>query len=352
MAEISVLSRSWESLRGHEHLKTMGLCQDFPEFSAILDGGRCSECMSSSGSPKRIHGAFDPMCGGVTLDNLCEKCIRGKAKDLVDAILVADVPARLLESLSTLDFEGQKTFAMLFEAMLDVDGSSEVSGRFGNYLQSNPELLSQLLEGFGSPDISLHCGTMLRSCARYPHLISCLLEQGALLKCIELAACVGCFDISCEAFALLHQLLTQTEVLGKHLETHAETFFERYRLLLESTEYTIQRQALKFLGRLLLERDFMDIMTSYVKDLRFLKIHMNLLRSSSPRIQHDNFHIFKMFVANPWKPDNITRTLLRNQDGLVRLLESYNGKIDGDDAFKQDLPAVMQMLRSMSEPIA
>jgi calcium binding protein 39 len=354
MACISILNRSWDSLRDHEQLKMMGICPNFAELRASVNhsGGRCSACVGASHISPYMHCIFEQLYGSIIVEGSCEECLRGKAKELVAAIVVADVPAKLLATFSALDFEGQKTFASLFDAMLDVDCTSEVPGKFSDYLESHPELLCKLLEGFESPDISLHCGTMLRSCVRYPRLTACLLEQNVLSKCIEIAQNVDRFDISCEAFALLHDFLSQKAVLAKHLETHAELFLDHYKVLLESSEYTIQRQSLKLLGRLLLERDFMDTMTAYVSDLRFLKIHMNLLRSSSPRIQHDNFHIFKIFVANPWKPENVAKTLLKNKAGLVRVLESYSSKIDGDSSFKKDLPSVTQMLRSMAEPKA
>mmetsp|Transcript_93320 Transcript_93320/g.146728 ORF Transcript_93320/g.146728 Transcript_93320/m.146728 type:complete len:354 (-) Transcript_93320:392-1453(-) len=353
MACISILSRSWESLCDHEHLKTMGVCADLPALRAVgsRSGGRCAACLGGDLSPY-VHCDFEQMYGSIVADGFCEECQRGAAKEFIAAIVVADVPAKLLEVFSSLDFECQKAFASLFQAILDVDCSSESPGSFSEYLVSHPEILARLLEGFGSHEVSLHCGSMLRSCACYPHLAACLMEQSVLLKCIDLAQHVNRFDISCEAFALLRDLLSQKAVLSKHLETHAEQFLESYKVLLESTQYTIQRQALELLGRFLLDRDFMDTMTIYVQDLRFLKIHMNLLRSNSPRIQHDNFHIFKLFLANPWKPDSIAKTLFKNRAGLVRVLESYSNQIDGDSAFKQDLPAVTEMLRSMSDPVA
>jgi calcium binding protein 39 len=311
--------------------------------------------MRASDVSTQIRGVLEHIPSGSMFERLCEQCLRGKASDMIAAILDADAPARIFDELSTLDFEGQKMFAALFSDMLEVDRSMEIPSRFSQYLQSHPQLISQMLAGFGSPDISLHCSAMLRSCARDESLAKCLLKQNALARCIDLAQ-HSQFEISCEAFALLHELLLPESgccrVAAEHLKDNAKSFFEHYRVLLESSEYATQRQALKHLGCLLLHREFKEAMQVYIQDMRYLKIHMNLMLSKSTRIQHDNFHIFKVFVANPWKPDNVARTLVRNKPRLAQVLESYNKKIEGDNSFMQDLTAVLQILRGMSEPVA
>jgi calcium binding protein 39 len=284
-------------------------------------------------------------------EGLCEQCLRGKATALVTAILNADAPARIFEELAGLDFEDRKTFAALFADMLDDSISRQTQGSFSNYLQTHPHFISQLLDAFGSADMSLHCSVMLQACARDESLAGCLLQQKALERCIELAEHSD-FDISCEAFALLRELLSQKVPAAAYLDHHAEAILEQYKTLLESKDYTKQRQALKQLGCVLLQREFSDTMQVYVQDIRYLKLHMNLLLSKSPRIQHDNFHIFKVFVANPWKSNKVVRILLKNRVGLMKMLENYRSTIDGDDAFMQDLAAVLKVIEGISEAVA
>ncbi|RHY26302.1 hypothetical protein DYB32_007749, partial [Aphanomyces invadans] len=57
-----------------------------------------------------------------------------------------------------------------------------------------------------------------------------------------------------------------------------------------------------------------------------LKIMMNLLRDTSANIQFEAFHVFKVFVANPKKPNEVTQILLNNKDKLVAYLEKFQNE--------------------------
>lgn len=54
-----------------------------------------------------------------------------------------------------------------------------------------------------------------------------------------------------------------------------------------------------------------------------LKMMMTLLRNKSPNIQFEAFHVFKVFVANPKKPDDITLILINNRDKLIAFLKNF-----------------------------
>lgn len=54
-----------------------------------------------------------------------------------------------------------------------------------------------------------------------------------------------------------------------------------------------------------------------------LKLMMNLLRDTSANIQFEAFHVFKVFVANPKKPDTIAQILSNNRDKLIAYLRNF-----------------------------
>jgi calcium binding protein 39 len=54
-----------------------------------------------------------------------------------------------------------------------------------------------------------------------------------------------------------------------------------------------------------------------------LKMMMNLLRDTSANIQFEAFHVFKVFVANPRKPDAISQILLNNREKLIAYLKNF-----------------------------
>lgn len=82
-------------------------------------------------------------------------------------------------------------------------------------------------------------------------------------------------------------------------------------------------QSLKLLADILMARPNVRVMFEYVKSKRHLMLVMNLLRSSSRSIQHEAFHVFKVFVANPRKPDDIKSILVSNRDKLLRFLTAF-----------------------------
>jgi len=82
-------------------------------------------------------------------------------------------------------------------------------------------------------------------------------------------------------------------------------------------------QSLKLLADILMARPNVRVMFEYVKSKRHLMLVMNLLRSSSRSIQHEAFHVFKVFVANPRKPDDIKSILVSNRDKLLRFLSQF-----------------------------
>ena len=50
---------------------------------------------------------------------------------------------------------------------------------------------------------------------------------------------------------------------------------------------------------------------------------MNLLRDTSANIQFEAFHVFKVFVANPKKPEAISQILVNNREKLIAYLRNF-----------------------------
>lgn len=64
--------------------------------------------------------------------------------------------------------------------------------------------------------------------------------------------------------------------------------------LVQSFSHVTQRQSLKLLGEVLLDRANFNVMTRYIADEENLKLVMNMLRSKSKNIQFEAFHVFKV----------------------------------------------------------
>ncbi|KAF3784248.1 Calcium-binding protein 39 [Nymphaea thermarum] len=190
------------------------------------------------------------------------------------------------------------------------------------YIESHPDLLVSLVVCYDNKAIALNCGNMLRECIKYPTLAKYLLESTSFelfFKYVDLPN----FDVASDAFATFKDLLTKHEdVVSAYLISHYEQFFDLYEQLLTSPNYVTRRQSLKLLSEFLLEAPNSQVMVRYVSEVQNLRIIMKLLKDSSKNIQMSAFHIFKVFVANPNKPPDVTAVLVKNHDGLLPLLHN------------------------------
>lgn len=107
-----------------------------------------------------------------------------------------------------------------------------------------------------------------------------------------------------------------------------------------------RRLSLKLLGELLLDKENTPIMIKYISDVENLKIMMNLLKDSSQNIQYEAFHVFKVFVANPNKPQPIKELLLRNGEKLKRYLEGFHTNRE-DNQFTEEKQVLCQVLQQL-----
>lgn len=274
---------------------------------------------------------------------------RGELRELLSLLLTGSLLARLLQAcLCILDFEAQKDVVRVFSAVLRLSAIFGMDGQVVEYVQSHPDLSRSLVDGCGRPEVALHCGIMLRSCVRYPSLVQILLANGVAEELMNLAQHQS-FDISSDAFSSLRELLlTHKAEASNHLEANFKHFFDLYHTLLAVDNYVTQRQALRLLGELLLNRSFANVMLEYVGNEQFLQIHMNLLRDSSKTIQIESFHVFKIFVVNPRKPPRVRQILYRNRERLVRLLNTFFAKKVEDESFTKDLKIVVETLEKLT----
>lgn len=339
-------------MRPHE------ICQKLLEDMTCLDehGEACSEeqkrqdLLVSEDVRKRLDAILEalqpisPEPGGPAADAAEEE-----VGDLLSLLLDADIPARLIAHLDLFEFEVRKEVITVWCALLQhsVPGTGK---QMAEYVRTNPGLLQLLLEGYQKPEVALHCGMMLRSCARHPELVQAFWESGEVLNLVHYAL-RSSFEVSSDAFSSLHDLLLMHKpVSSAWLQGHFTEFFGAYNALLQSEDYATQRQALRLLSMVLLDKAFMPVMKKYVCDDLYLQLHMNFLRDSSMAIKLDAFRIFKVFAANPSKPPRVAGILHRNRDRILELLETLVPNGHEEQQFNEDRKAVVKKLRALEPP--
>jgi len=302
---------------------------------------------------KQLHDVLE------VLEDAAERSERGSyqgdhqpdsAKELVAQFLAADLPSQLVASLVDLEFEAKKEVISFFSTIVRL-GPHLGEDLIQEYVRSHPGFFKLLVEGHGKPEIATQCGVVLRSCARHRQIVEAFLASPEVPFCLIAFMRHESFDISSDAFSSFHDiLLTHKSVSASFLDANFQEFFTLFNGLLQSNDYVTQRQALKLLSEILLDRAFVRAMLSYIGDEQFLQIHMNLLRANSKAIQFEAFHIFKIFVANPQRPPRVQQILYKNKDKLVKLLDTLRPNRADDRQFAEDKSTVIGKLQALEPP--
>jgi calcium binding protein 39 len=90
----------------------------------------------------------------------------------------------MVDCLGTLDFEAQKDVVQIWGALLRIEEPNGVSPGL-DYLESHPDLVSTLFEGFDKHDIALNCGQMFRECIRHEAIAADVLASHMFQELFE-----------------------------------------------------------------------------------------------------------------------------------------------------------------------
>ncbi|KAM3914012.1 calcium-binding protein 39-like [Leptodactylus fuscus] len=254
----------------------------------------------------------------------------------------------LIANLHLIDFEGKKDVSLIFNNIL----RRQIGTRLPTveYINAHQHILFLLLKGYESPQVTLHCGIMLRECVRHEPLAKTILYSEQFedfFKYVEIST----FHIASDAFATFKDLLTRHKLtVAEFLEQNYDRIFNDYEKLLHSENYVTKRQSLKLLGELILDQHNFSIMTKYINKPENLKLMMNLLRDKSPNIQFEAFHVFKVFVANPNKTQPIVDILLKKQTKLIEFLSSFQMERTDDEQFSDEKNYLIKQIQDLKSP--
>lgn len=134
-------------------------------------------------------------------------------EELARACQSHEVMPLMMEHLKQVDFEARKDTAAVFCNFMRHD----VAGWASAYMPQHVALLYQMVDGYSSPDLALHCGTMLRECVKLPPLHESLLygPDGGISRplrdLLESHVHDPNFEVAACAFETLTQVLTQNK---------------------------------------------------------------------------------------------------------------------------------------------
>ena len=234
-------------------------------------------------------------------------------------------------------------------------------------------------------DVALHCGSMLRSTLRHPRLYANLVTEkntpNMVYPFLDIFANQLNFEVASDALETLRLIMhpdgnaiavpsvslsspSTTVSKPNELESMMEDaaasfllrdyksiFMKRFNAKLLSAQhanYITRRVSLQILSTILLTRTNYNVMIKYIADRSNLKTIMMLLRDPSAHITLEAFNVFKIFVANPNKPEDIVRILADNKVKLVKYLTGLHGEKEAsDEQFKDEKALVIATLQHL-----
>jgi len=291
---------------------------------------------------KNVGYAKTMLFGSADQEAQSEQQLAALAQEMYNANLLS----LLVTHLARIDFEGKKDVTQIFNNLL----RRQIGSRSPTveHLCTKTEILFTLMRGYEHQEVALHCGSMLRECARHEPLAKTMLYSEEFYNFFTYVE-VSTFDIASDAFSTFKELLTKHKILcAEFLETNYDRVFEQnYKRLLHSDNYVTRRQSLKLLGELLLDRHNFTVMTNYISSPDNLKLMMNMLKERSRNIQFEAFHVFKVFVANPNKPKPILDILLRNQERLIDFLTRFHTDRSEDEQFNDEKAYLIKQIKEL-----
>jgi calcium binding protein 39 len=308
-------------------------------------------------TPSIARGVVDQFTGSLS-SLVVETAVLDEYKDTNPVPHNALLP-RMINNLTLLPFEARKSMSAIFNYLLvcGLDGPdarlfSSVSSIFAEYvLRCADGVVGQLARahdcdrstaigrdggggvGGGSyVDITLLCGSMLRSSLRHAAIYDWILSAGNCERLVypflEKYVHNPNFDVSSDALETVRVMFTGNaaantvpciegdalvaEYHRQIMESIASDFLNRdyadivdncinKKCLSPNANYMTRRMTLQLLSSILLNRANYNVMMMYISSSRNLVTILCLLRDQSPHITLDAFQVFKIFVANPNK---------------------------------------------------
>lgn len=320
-------------------------------------------------------------------------CSPEAVHQLVSTIIQEDILFELAQSIRLLPFEARKDAQIIFSHILRFKPANAATGdpsAISYLVMQRPEIIVELCRGYEDPKSAMPCGTILRQALQHDTIAAVILydeskpgERAVQLKDVDVGERQtghglvwnffqwinkGSFEVSADAFTTFRvstahpfpqkSLTKPQEILMKHkqltsqyLATNYDMFFTQHYnpVLLNSSSYVTKRQSIKLLGEILLDRSNYVVMTQYVASGDNLKLTMNLLKDDRKMVQYEAFHVFKVFVANPNKSDDVRRILVKNRGRLLRFLPGFLEGRTEDDQFLDEKSFLLRQIELLPE---
>ncbi|CAF4123549.1 unnamed protein product [Rotaria socialis] len=243
------------------------------EYFTVIENEQDKERKNYEDAIKNIHKTLIALKDGLfgPRDGSSEPAI-SDVSQLCSGIYSQELMTTMINNLSRVTFEDRKEIVAIFNNLL----RRQVGAKYPavDHIMQRPGILFKLIEGYDNADIALNCGMMLRECIRVQELADIILKSPDFYKFFDYVQ-KSTFDIASDAFATFKDLLTKHKSLcADFLERNYDSFFNRYRDLLNSENYVTRRQSLKILSTIILENANLSILKKFSCEIdKFILIY-------------------------------------------------------------------------------
>ena len=192
-----------------------------------------------------------------------------------------------------------------------------------NYLMKKPELLQILLSFFQQPLVSNISHILIRTCLKSEEFTRFLYHSGIVGSFVQYLSGDN-FDRLSTAFTTYESMLmTHPEISSEFFNEQWQLYSIQFKQLMSSPNYLVQLTFLPILLKFITNEPCRFVFYLFLSDLEHLQLIMIMLLSTSKKIQNHSYNIFKLFVLNPRKSEQIKNTLKDNKFKLIKYLKDF-----------------------------
>jgi len=214
------------------------------------------------------------------------------------------------------------------------------------YLINNPDVLNRLLTFFQHPLVSTVSHVLVRTCIKSEQFTRYLYQSGVVGSFVQY--------LSGDSFDSLSTSFTTYEcMLMSHPHISAEFFNEMWQIfsiqfkqLMHSPNYLVQLTFLPILYKFIVIEEARLVFYLFLSDLESLQLIMTMLLSTSKKVQTHAYSIFKLFIINPRKTEQIKSTLKANKSKLIKYLKDFKFD-DGNQELEDEKVTVITTINNL-----
>ena len=214
-----------------------------------------------------------------------------------------------------------------------------------NYLIQHEQALSTLFSYIDDQNLFSISNIIIRECLSEESFLVYLYEHHYVSSFLRFLNGDN-FELLTSAFKTFEMMLmTNKEISSQFILNDYDIFALEMKVLLASPNYITQMIILPLITNFITAEPCRAILMNFVSDADNMCLIMPHLGSKSKKVRLSAYYLFKLFVINPRRNQNIRKILRKNKDKLTRIIRRLSFP-DDDEELNEERITVIQNLSS------